>query len=70
MCRRKSTYAKHANIYGTALKHGIGNLESGNGITEMETETETGYGICERWFQAINLKKINYILEMIIKIHE
>ena len=29
------------------------NPESGNGITETETE----YGICERRFQAIDLKK-------------
>ena len=30
-------------------------MESGNGI--METETETEYGIRERRFQAIDLKK-------------
>ena len=40
-----------------ALKHGIRNLESGNGITETETETE--YGICERRFQVIDLKEKN-----------
>ena len=36
------------------------NPESGyeNGI--METETETEYGICERRFQAIDLKKYIY----------
>ena len=28
---------------------------NGNGITETETETE--YGICERRFEAIDLKK-------------
>ena len=39
------------------------NPESGirNPETEMETETETEYGICERRFQAIDLKKNNYI---------
>ena len=36
---------------------GIRNPESGNGI--METETETEYGICERRFQAIDLKNKN-----------
>ena len=38
-------------------------MESGirNPETEMETETETEYGICERRFQAIDLKKNNYI---------
>ena len=30
---------------------------NGNGITETETETETEYVICERRFQAIDLKK-------------
>ena len=38
-----------------ALKHGIRNPESRKGITEMETEME--YGICERRFQTIDLKK-------------
>ena len=37
-----------------ALKHGIGNPET---ETETETDTKTEYGICERRFQAINLKK-------------
>ena len=32
---------------------------NGNGITETETETETEYGICERRFEAIDLKKNN-----------
>ena len=40
-----------------ALKHGIGNPET---ETETETETKTEYGICERRFQAIDLKKNNY----------
>ena len=35
-----------------ALKHGIRN-------PEMETETETEYGIRERRFQAVDLKKKN-----------
>ena len=38
---------------------------NGNGITETETETETEYGIRERRFQAIDLKK--NILAMTIK---
>ena len=33
------------------------NAESGNGKGITETETETEYGICERRFQAIDLKK-------------
>ena len=44
-----------------ALKDGIRNPESANGITESETE----YGICERRFQAIDLKK--KMLAMTIK---
>ena len=48
-----------------ALKDGIRNPESGNGNGIMETETETEYGICERRFQAIDLKKI--ILAMTMK---
>ena len=56
----KSTYAKHANIYGAALKHRIQN-------PEMESR-ETEYGIYERRFQAINLKK--NLLAMTIKINE
>ena len=45
------------------MESGIRNPESGkgNGITETETE----YGICERRFQAIDLKK--NILAMTIK---
>ena len=53
-------YAKYANIYGAALKHRIRN-------PAMES-WETEYGICERWFQAINLKK--NLLAMTIKINE
>ena len=41
------------------------NPESGNGNGITETETETEYGICERRFQAIDLKKI--ILAMTMK---
>ena len=40
-----------------ALKHGIRNPESGIRNPEMETETETEYGIRERRFQAVDLKK-------------
>ena len=36
---------------------GIHNLESRNRITEMETETETEYTICERGFQMIYFTK-------------
>ena len=43
-----------------ALKHGIGNPETEK-ETETETDTKTEYGICERRFQAIDLKKKNYI---------
>ena len=39
-----------------ALKHGIGNPETKTD-TETETDTKTEYGICERRFQAIDLKK-------------
>ena len=38
---------------------------NGNGITKWETETETEYGIRERRFQAIDLKK--KVLAMTIK---
>ena len=41
------------------------NPESGNGNGIAETETETEYGICERRFQAIDLKK--RILAMTMK---
>ena len=41
------------------------NPESGNGNGITETETETEYGICERRFQAIDLKK--RILAMTMK---
>ena len=41
------------------------NPESGNGNGITETETETEYGISERRFQAIDLKK--KILAMTIK---
>ena len=40
-------------------------MESGNGNGITETETETEYGIRERRFQAIDLKK--NILVMTIK---
>ena len=68
-----STYTKrlqskiHRSFEPAALKHGIRNPESGtrkrkpkrnHGI--METETETEYGICERRFQAIDLKEKYY----------
>ena len=43
----------------------IWNPESGNGNGITETETETEYGICERRFQAIDLKK--RILAMTMK---
>ena len=51
-------------LYGSTKRW---NPESGNGNgisetereTETETETETEYGICERRFQAIDLKKKN-----------
>ena len=50
------------------LLHGstkIRNPESRNGNGIAETETETEYGICERRFQAIDLKK--RILAMTMK---
>ena len=52
-------------IYSSSTK--TWNLESGNrnGITEMETEMETEYRICERKFQVIELKR--KILAMTIK---
>ena len=37
-----------------ALQHGIRNPET---KTETQMETETEYGICEKRFQAIDLKK-------------
>ena len=36
---------------------GIHNLKSRNRITEMETETETEYAICERGFQMTYFTK-------------
>ena len=47
------------------MESGIRNPETeaesrNHGITETETETETEYGICERRFQAIDLKKYIY----------
>ena len=41
-------------------------MESGNGNGITETETETEYGIRERSFQAIDLKK-KKMLAMTIK---
>ena len=53
----KSTFELRwkASSYNYSLKHGIRNPESGNGNGITETETE--YGICERRFQAIDLKE-------------
>ena len=39
------------------MESGIRNPESGIRNPEMETETETEYGIRERRFQAVDLKK-------------